>query len=91
MGKIEILYFEELILLKKIRVAKYLLDKFIIINIYFEEFFEGKKIKIYLLKEFYIIKNLKVNILIGINILEIKGININFKEKKMIILNLKGI
>ena len=46
---------------------------------------------VYMYKKFYVINNLKVNMLIGINILKTEDINLKFSTNEMIFINYKDI
>ena len=46
---------------------------------------------VYICKEFHVINNLKINMLIDINILRTEDINLKFSTDEMIFINHKGI
>ena len=74
---------KSLIVIREIRAIYYLTSKYIILNFYISET-TNRKIKIIkIVIEVYLIKSLKVKLLIKVNILNSKEIDLNFYNKTL--------
>ena len=76
---------KNLIMIKKIETIKYLTNEFIILNIYISELINSKIEMIEIIVKIHLIYNLKIKLLIDINILNLKEINISFYNHSLII------
>ena len=76
---IEIKKLSFLLLIKNLNIIKYIINKYLIINLYF--LIKDNKF-IWLYKELHIVNNLKIKLLIRINNLSFKEIIINLLQNK---------
>ena len=70
---------------RDINIIKYLLNKFIIFNFFIPGVVDGKIELIKITIEDYLIFNLKIKLLLGVNILDSIGINISLWNRIIII------
>src|SRR6266536_1712520 len=75
----------ESINVRGINTTKYLLNKFIILNFFIPDVVDGKIELIKITAEIYLVSNLKAKLLLGVNILHNIRIDINFRNKIIII------
>ena len=73
------------ITVRKIKTIKYLIDEFVILNIYIFELIKSKIEMIEIIAEVHLIHNLKIKLLIDIDILNSEEINISFCNCSLII------
>ena len=66
------------ITVKKIRMIRYLMNEFIILNIYISELINSKIEMIEIIAEVHLIHNLKVKLLIDVDVLDSEEMNISF-------------
>ena len=72
-------------MIKKIRMIKYLTNEFVILNIYISKLINSEIEMIEIIAEIHLICNLKIELLIDINVLDSKKINISFHNYFVII------
>ena len=82
---LEIYRINESINVRDINVTKYLLNKFIIFNFFIPDVVDGKIELMEITAEVYLISNLKIKLLLGIDILDSIEIDISFRNKTIII------
>ncbi len=70
---------------RDISTTKYLLNKFIILNFFIPGVVDGKIELMEITAEVYLISNLKVKLLLGVNILNNIKIDISFRNKTITI------
>ena len=73
------------ITIRKIETIRYFTNEFVIFNIYISELINSKIEIIEIITEVYLIHNLKVKLLIDIDILNSEKMNINFHNHFLII------
>ena len=66
------------ITIKKIETIRYLIDEFVIFNIYISELINDKIKMIEIITKIHLVCNLKIKLLIDINILDSEKMNISF-------------
>src|SRR5436190_10817218 len=66
------------ITIKKIEIIRYLMNEFVILNIYISELINGKIEMIEIIAEVHLICNLKVKLLIDVDVLDSEEMNISF-------------
>ena len=71
--------------IRDIGSLKYITNEYYLINLYISNIIKEKPLLVYLRREIYIIDDLKIKILIRVNILSFKRILINVGEKKLLI------
>ena len=76
---------KNLIMIRKIETIKYFINEFVILNIYIYELINSKIEMIEIIAEIHLIYNLKIKLLIDINILNLKKMNISFCNHFLII------
>ena len=76
---------KNLIMIRKIKTIKYLTNKFVILNIYISELINSEIEMIEIIAEIHLIYNLKIKLLIDVDVLNLKEININFCNHFLII------
>ena len=72
-------------MIKKIETIRYLTNEFIILNIYIFRLINSKIEMIEIIAEIHLICNLKIKLLIDINILDSEEMNISFCNHSLII------
>ncbi len=75
----------ELINVRDISITKYFLNKFIIFNFFIPGVVDGKIELVEITVEVYLISNLKVKLLLGVDVLDSIKIDISFRNKTIII------
>ncbi len=73
------------ITIKKIETIKYLTNEFVILNIYISELINSKIEMIEIIAEVHLVHNLKIKLLIDVNVLNSKEMNISFRNCFLII------
>ncbi len=76
---------KNLITIRDISTTKYFIDKYIILNFYISDLVDGKIKVIKIIIEVYLVYNFKAKLLISINILNSKEINISFHNRILIV------
>ena len=91
-SKIKLQQMNTLINIQRIDTNYYIINQFIHINIFIKATDKVNDIIIiHMCKKFYVINNLKINMLIDIDILKTENINLKFFINKMIFINYKDI
>ncbi len=75
----------ELINVRGIGIAKYPLNEFIIFNFFIPGVVDGKIELVEITAEVYLVFNLKIKLLLGVDVLDSMGIDINFRNRTIII------
>ena len=70
---------------QKIEIIKYFTDEFVIFNIYISELINNKIEMIEIIAEIHLVHNLKIKLLIDINVLNSEEMNISFYNHSLII------
>ena len=78
---------KNLIIIRKIKMIKYFMNEFVILNIYILELINDKIEMIKIITEVHLVHNLKVKLLIDINVLDSEDMNISFHNYSLIINN----
>ena len=73
------------ITVKEIETIRYLMNEFVILNIYISELINDKIEMIEIIAEVHLIHNLKIKLLIDVDILNSEEINISFCNYSLII------
>ena len=73
------------ITIREIETIRYFTNEFIILNIYISELINDKIEMIEIIVKVHLICNLKIKLLIDINILDLKEMNISFCNHSLII------
>ena len=76
---------KNLIIVKEIEIIRYLTDEFIILNIYISELINNKIKMIEIIIKVHLVYNLKVKLLIDVDILDLEEMNISFHNHFLII------
>ena len=76
-----------LIIVREIKIIRYLMNEFVILNIYISELINNKIKMIKIIVKVHLVCNLKVKLLININILDSEEMNISFYNHFLIINN----
>ena len=66
------------IIVREIEIIRYLMNEFVILNIYISELINNKIEMIEIIAEVHLIHNLKVKLLINVNVLDSEEMNISF-------------
>jgi len=82
---LEIHRINELINIRDISIIKYLLNEFVIFNFFIPGVVNGKIELVEITAEVYLVFNLKVKLLLGVNILDSMGIDISFRNRTITI------
>ena len=86
------------IMIREIRIIRYFINEFIILNIYIFRLINNRIKMIKIIMKIYLIYNLKVKLLVNINVLDSEEMNIceetsrlheSFKEREIILLRAK--
>ena len=75
------------ITVREIKIIRYFMNEFIILNIYISELVNDKIKMIKIIMKVYLVCNLKVKLLIDVNILDLEEMNISFCNCSLIINN----
>ena len=81
------MHIKNLITIQNIELTKYLTDKYVILNFYISDLVNNQIEIIEIITEIYFIHNLKAKLLINVNILNLKKMNISFFQQILIIDN----
>ena len=73
------------ITIRKIETIRYLMNEFVILNIYIFELINDKIEMIEIIAEVYLVCNFKIKLLIDINVLDSEKMNISFCNHSLII------
>ena len=73
------------ITVRKIETIRYLTDEFVILNIYISELINNKIEMIEIIVKVHLVCNLKIKLLIDIDILDSEEMNISFHNHSLII------
>jgi len=73
------------IMIREIETIRYLMNEFIILNIYISELINSKIEMIEIIVKVHLICNLKVKLLIDVDVLNSEKINISFRNHFLII------
>ena len=76
---------KNLIIIRKIKTIRYFTNEFIILNICISELINNKIEVIEIIAKVHLIHNLKIKLLINVNVLNLKKINISFHNHFLII------
>ena len=76
---------KNLIMIKKIEIIRYFMNKFIIFNIYISELINNEIEMIKIIVEIHLICNFKIKLLVDIDILDSEEMNISFHNHSLII------
>ena len=66
------------IMIRKIETIRYLTNEFVILNIYISELINDKIEMIEIIVKVHLVHNLKIKLLIDINVLDLEEMNISF-------------
>ena len=75
------------ITVRKIEITKYFINEFVILNIYISELINNKIEMIEIIVKIYLVHNLKIKLLIDVDVLNSEEINISFHNHFLIINN----
>ena len=75
------------IIIREIETIKYLTNEFVILNIYISELINSRIKMIEIIVKVHLVCNLKIKLLIDINVLDLEEINISFHNYFLIINN----
>ena len=75
------------IMIREIEIIRYLMNEFVILNIYISELINDKIEMIEIIVKVHLVHNFKIKLLISINILDSEEINISFCNHSLIINN----
>ena len=90
--KIELQQMNTLINVREISMNYHTINQFVHINMFIKVTDEtNDTVIVHMCKEFYVINNLKVNILIGTDILKMKDIDLKFSINEIIFINYKDV
>ena len=73
------------IMIRKIETIRYFINEFIILNIYISELINSKIEMIEIITKIHLVCNLKVKLLIDIDVLDSEEMNISFHNYSLII------
>jgi len=65
-----------------INIARHLIDNYLVLNIYIKDYICDKKFVAHICRKIYIVNNLKIKLLLNINIIIFKQIIVNFDIKQ---------
>ena len=71
---------ENLITVRGIGITRYLMNEFIILNLYFSDLVNSKIEIIEITAEVHLVQNLKAKLLIGVDVLDSEGMDISFRN-----------
>ena len=74
-------------MIRKIEIIRYLINEFVILNIYIFELINDKIEMIEIIAEIHLICNLKIKLLVDIDVLDLEEMNISFHNCFLIINN----
>ena len=73
------------IMIREIRIIRYLINEFVILNIYIFELINNRIKIIKIIIKVHLVCNLKVKLLVNINVLDSEKMNISFHNHSLII------
>ena len=76
---------KNLIIIKKIKMIRYFMNEFVILNIYISELINNRIKMIEIITKIHLVHNFKIKLLIDINILDSEEMNISFHNHFLII------
>ena len=76
---------KNLITVREIKIIRYLMNEFIILNIYISELINNEIEMIEIIAEVHLIHNLKIKLLVDVDILDSEEMNISFHNCSLII------
>ncbi len=76
---------KSLIMIREIKMIKYFINEFVILNIYISELINNKIMMIEIIVEVHLICNFKIKLLVDVDILNSEKINISFYNHFLII------
>ena len=76
---------KNLIMIREIEMIRYLMNEFVILNIYISELINDEIEMIEIIVKVHLIHNLKTKLLVDIDILDLKEMNISFCNHCLII------
>ena len=76
---------KNLIMIREIKMIRYLIDEFVILNIYISELINDKIEMIEIIVKVHLVYNLKIKLLIDVDILDSEEMNISFHNHSLII------
>jgi len=76
---------KNLIIVREIKIIRYFMNEFVILNIYISELINNKIKMIKIIIKVHLVCNLKVKLLIDINVLDLEEMNISFHNCFLII------
>ena len=76
---------KNLITVRRIKIIRYFINEFIILNIYISKLINNKIKMIKIIMKVYLVCNLKIKLLINVNILDSEEMNISFHNYSLII------
>ena len=77
--------------IKNIKLAIYDSSKYVILDLYMSEKCQKNSVTVHFKAKFHIINKIKINMLINMNVMKSKRINLNFENKIMIIFTCRNI
>ena len=78
---------KNLITVRKIEIIRYLMNEFVILNIYISELINDRIEMIEIITKIHIVHNFKIKLFGDINVLDSEKINISFHNNSLIINN----
>ena len=76
---------KSLIMIREIETIKYLMNEFVILNIYISELIDDRIKMIEITAEIHLVHNFKIKLLIDVDVLNSEKINISFHNHSLII------
>ena len=73
------------IMIRKIEIIRYFINEFVILNIYISELINSKIEMIEIIAEVHLVHNLKVKLLVDVDVLDSEKMNISFHNHFLII------
>ena len=73
------------IMIREIETIRYFMNEFVILNIYISELINSKIEMIEIIAEVHLVHNLKIKLLIDVNVLNSEEMNISFHNSFLII------
>ena len=71
--------------MRNVNIARYLIDNYLVLNIYIKDYICNKKSIAYICRKIYIVDNFKIKLLLNINIITSKQIIVNLNIKQLIL------
>jgi len=76
---------KNLITVREIEIIRYFINEFVILNIYISELINNKIEMIEIIMKVHLVYNLKVKLLVDVNVLDLEEMNISFHNHSLII------